>query len=333
MADLSGIDLCSIRVGMPPEGEVPNFADPPSLVPTIIPVCTVMMTLALLVTAGRLFVNRKQLGWSDFITATLFSKASIFLLFHQIFTMERHMQIAIWAGLAVSFAVFLPSVGYQVYTLTPNPGETCDDLALSGKSEQGGAVWSIVGSVLNLMLDVYIFLLPLPIIAKLNWSTRKRLKASAVFSTGVLIRMAKDLADKSWKAAVVLLCFTVEVHITIMVSSMPGFSKFVRVYTTCRAPASNQCPGNGCDRNKPRTGRERYPELGEPWLFKTNATVEAKAEESDGGVTELQPTADLGVMQTLDVEQAISRPLPANVKIVRGIQGCDVFDKQRMEWK
>jgi hypothetical protein len=41
-----------------------------------------------------------------------------------------------------------------------------------------------MSGALDVLLDLYIFILPLPIIAKLNWSTKKRLKALALLSTG-----------------------------------------------------------------------------------------------------------------------------------------------------
>lgn len=121
------------------------------------------------------------------IIATFFSKASIFLLFHQIFAIDRRMQISIWAGLTATFLVFVASVGYQLHHLTPTPGTTWSEFALRGGNPlEGSATWAVTSSVLNLVLELYVFILPLPTIAKLSWSTRKRLKASAVFLTGLL---------------------------------------------------------------------------------------------------------------------------------------------------
>ncbi|KAK4152538.1 hypothetical protein C8A00DRAFT_44434 [Chaetomidium leptoderma] len=342
MADLSGVDLCALPLSMPPEGQISNFVDPSSLAPIIVAVCAVIVTSALLITAGRLFANWKQLAWSDYlpltvtlltaamtllelriarhpwdiracwvlgdamkvvlarsllgITATFLSKVSIFLLFHQIFAIERRMQISIWAGLTATFLVFAASVGYQLHHFTPIPGTTWNELALSGGNPlEGSTAWAVVSSVLNLMLELYVFLLPLPTIATLSWSTRKRLKASAVFSTGLLavvatvlsfvyrLKMAEeDFVDKTWNAAVVLLCLSAEVHITIIVSSMPGFSKFVRVYVVRKTRASNNPTNNQYDKNRPRTKGERRLELSDSWLFKSNATVEVSADTTPG---------------------------------------------------
>lgn len=113
----------------------------------------------------------------------MLAKISIFLLMHQTFVIERTMKLAIHAGLGATFVAFVLSIGFQIAYASPRAGESWDDM--SKKTEQS-AVWSIVGSVLNLLLDLNIFLLPCPIIARLNWSTRQRIKALGVFSTAFL---------------------------------------------------------------------------------------------------------------------------------------------------
>jgi len=60
-----GIDLCAFPAGAPPPGVTPNFVNPPTLAPTSIAICTIMMALAVVFAAGRLFANRKRLEWSD----------------------------------------------------------------------------------------------------------------------------------------------------------------------------------------------------------------------------------------------------------------------------
>ena len=65
MTRFAGVDLCAQPAVAPPRGVVPNFVNPVTLVPVLIGVCTVMMTSAVLVLGGRLFVNRRKLTWSD----------------------------------------------------------------------------------------------------------------------------------------------------------------------------------------------------------------------------------------------------------------------------
>ncbi|KAK3300545.1 uncharacterized protein B0H64DRAFT_18438 [Chaetomium fimeti] len=117
------------------------------------------------------------------IMATLMAKTSIFLLLHQIFTLERGMIIAIRIGLAATCAVAMVSFASQCWNDIPRAGETWDDVALKFDRI---IVWSPATSIMYLLLDLYMFLLPLPVVARLSWPTKKRLKALAVFSTGFL---------------------------------------------------------------------------------------------------------------------------------------------------
>lgn len=59
------VDLCQIPAGTPPNGGMPNFTDPESLQPTLIAVTAITTSLALVITAGRFYVNKSQLRWAD----------------------------------------------------------------------------------------------------------------------------------------------------------------------------------------------------------------------------------------------------------------------------
>jgi hypothetical protein len=57
--------LCLFSAGTAPDHRPPNFVNPPSLQPAVIVIAAVMVTLAFVVLAGRLFINRKSLQVSD----------------------------------------------------------------------------------------------------------------------------------------------------------------------------------------------------------------------------------------------------------------------------
>lgn len=118
----------------------------------------------------------------------------------------------------------------------------------------------------------------------------------------------------------------VELHITIIVSSMPGFSKCVRVCWASNRPRVLKTSSDDSSQlNAPRAHRDRqqYLELGESWLFRTNATAEEPAATSPGG----RPATASGAMKTLDpiYRSCPEGRLPDNVLIVRGISGDGVF--------
>jgi hypothetical protein len=80
--------------------------------------------------------------------AMLFVNASVVFLLRQIFTVERRMKMAIWAGLMATFLQSAATVAFQSYTLTPDPGKTWDDAALNSKAERMGGLWWIANAVL-----------------------------------------------------------------------------------------------------------------------------------------------------------------------------------------
>jgi hypothetical protein len=124
----------------------------------------------------------------------------------------------------------------------------------------------------------------------------------------------------------------VELHITIIVSSMPGFSKFVRVYCIRKRPrACNTSSEDSSQYNAPRIkkNREQYLELGESWLFRTNATAEEPADTTPGP----RPATASRTVKTLEpvIRSCPEWPLPDNVMVVRGISGDDAFRDQSRE--
>jgi hypothetical protein len=117
------------------------------------------------------------------------------------------------------------------------------------------------------------------------------------------------------------------VHITIIVSSMPGFSKFIRVYVARSSAADSTWSGSNSDNNKPRTKGEKDVGNGDSWLFKTNATIEVTSERAP----EHESTATPGVLKTVDVEQGLSGPLAAKAVVGRGISGYDICQEPATE--
>lgn len=115
----------------------------------------------------------------------ILSKASLLLLFLQIFEIQSGMRRAIRLGFVAIVLVYLPSVPLAGYYYTPSPGQSWDDVMMSGKPVQS-IYWGIVQSALGIILDLYIFILPIPAVAKLQISRSKRRKIVLTFSTASL---------------------------------------------------------------------------------------------------------------------------------------------------
>lgn len=115
-------------------------------------------------------------------------KCSIFLLYLQIFIPDRTMKLGIWSGLIVTPITYLPQLVVHTIYLAPRSGQSWGDLVQSGTSNRGVA-FSVVQAIqasLTVVLDLYIFVLPLPRIWMLQQPRSKRLQIMAVFSTAVM---------------------------------------------------------------------------------------------------------------------------------------------------
>ncbi|KAI0394223.1 hypothetical protein F5Y17DRAFT_428750 [Xylariaceae sp. FL0594] len=173
-----------------------------------------------------------------FSPAFFFPKAAIFLLYRQLFGIQRRTRIAINFGLLITFLVYLSNIPLAAVYAAPRAGQSWDDLLVSLKVNSrpfalGGTVQSGVGT----LLDFYIFFLPLPILFKLQMPTRRQLQLVAIFSTGLLGVAASIVSlvfkikilsstDSAWLAAITSLTSLIEVNIAIIVGCMPAFASF-----------------------------------------------------------------------------------------------------------
>ncbi|KAI0414247.1 hypothetical protein F5X98DRAFT_257095 [Xylaria grammica] len=173
-----------------------------------------------------------------FTPAFFFPKAAIFLLYLQLFAIERRTAILIWLGLVITLLNYLSNIPLAAIYAAPRAGESWDDLLVSLTANShsfaiAGAVQSAVGTV----LDFFIFFLPLPILIRLQISARRRLQLVGVFSTALLgvaasvVSLAFKIeivssADSAWLAAITSLLSLIETNIAIFVGCMPAFSHF-----------------------------------------------------------------------------------------------------------
>ncbi|KAI1752380.1 hypothetical protein F4782DRAFT_152608 [Xylaria castorea] len=174
-----------------------------------------------------------------FKPAPSFAKASIFLLYLRLFTVQRPMRIAVYAGIIFSFCLYGAGVAVATYYGTPRVGEKWTDI-LDGRTEVPLPWWQ-AQSGLSVALDLYIFLLPLSVIAKLRLPVQRRIQLVAVFSLalGGIIASITSLAeriniahayDQTWISAILSLCSAVELNVAIIVGSAPAFAGFARTH-------------------------------------------------------------------------------------------------------
>ena len=112
-------------------------------------------------------------------------KCSLFIQYYLLFHPLRWVRISVWIGATIS-AVFYVAVTITAFILeSPWPGESLLDAILSWHYLRF-AQFSIPTGVIGMLVDWYLFILPIPAVLTLQMSTAKKLGALIIFMTGGL---------------------------------------------------------------------------------------------------------------------------------------------------
>lgn len=112
------------------------------------------------------------------------TKASLLLLYYRLFSPSRRFRVAVYIGSAIVFC--------QWFSLTVSSIFQCRPVAAFwNRSIQGAECidlprFTIVSGVLNLLTDVLILCLPVPMVWGLNTTNVQKITLTAMFLLGVL---------------------------------------------------------------------------------------------------------------------------------------------------
>ena len=110
-------------------------------------------------------------------------KETFCLLYLQIFRPMRWLRINIYIGVTV-LTVFYWSFSIALFILeTPRPGETWTELELSPRFQVSGKI-NVPMAVGGMIADVWLLILPLIAIYKLQLHQKRRIALTIMFSTG-----------------------------------------------------------------------------------------------------------------------------------------------------
>ena len=112
-----------------------------------------------------------------------FSKLSHFLLFRKIFEPKRYMVWLIYFGIFFAFGTYLTIIPLSTYYCAPRNGQTWVTAQVDCAKE---LPYAIVQGCLNIVLDVYLLVLPIPVIWKLNLSPRRKAEIVSIFAIGIM---------------------------------------------------------------------------------------------------------------------------------------------------
>lgn len=112
-------------------------------------------------------------------------KVSILLLYLQLFAVQRPVRLAIYLALFFTVGLYITFIPCDAYFEAPHIGESWDDLVLNGRPNKA-VPWSLAIGAGSILIDLYIFILPIPILLKLHTSTSKRMQILLLFGTALL---------------------------------------------------------------------------------------------------------------------------------------------------
>ena len=114
-----------------------------------------------------------------------FARLALFLLYHRLFALNRWTRIAIYFGIALNGLFYLASCIALIILCIPRRGESWTSTSYATRCYHAEAMGDVQG-IFGLISDIYIFILPLPVLYRLHMSLKKKLGITAVFLTGLM---------------------------------------------------------------------------------------------------------------------------------------------------
>ncbi|CAN8100050.1 unnamed protein product [Discula destructiva] len=159
-------------------------------------------------------------------------KAPILLLYINLFTVQSWLLYWCYGTLAISGMWYILAMS-PTFRDCPSSGPV--DVATLLQCSQATKLTGVVSGVNALLSDILIFILPLPIIAKLHMPRAKKLAVSTVFLSGIFGIVASILSlyykVLAWhgdqtQVLTTMFCLIIECTIALMVGSAPATKGF-----------------------------------------------------------------------------------------------------------
>ncbi|KAI9924228.1 hypothetical protein ASPWEDRAFT_42662 [Aspergillus wentii DTO 134E9] len=172
--------------------------------------------------------------FSNWVTAIVwaFAKTSFFLMYLQLFKPFNWLRYAVYFGLFINWGFYISVIAATLYFTAPAPGQSWQD-SFSSNRYRRSLNTTIPIAAGSLVLDIYIFILPVACIWPLNMTMNKKFGVLAVFATGLAACVASSLSiyfkdhldhhqdDYTYYTLPVLLMALVEMCVGISASCMP----------------------------------------------------------------------------------------------------------------
>ena len=111
---------------------------------------------------------------------------AILVLQLRVFAPKNWFRVMVYVGIALVTFVHWSNVPIYGILCIPHRGEKWDMVLLSSKRCSAASTHTVITGAIGTALDIYILILPLPIIAELNLAPRRKLGLVLVFMAGIL---------------------------------------------------------------------------------------------------------------------------------------------------
>lgn len=190
-----------------------------------------------------------------------FLKLTLLLLYLQLFGPMRWLRISAYIGILLLTLFYVTFTIVMFVLSTPGIGQTWVTHAFSAQEAYTQYHISVPLAAVGFVFDVFLLILPLIAIARLQMPTKRKLAVSIIFLSGLLAciasllslyyRVVDNMSDditwttenvivlvyvfpcRSWPIQITLTANSiVEMDVGIMVTSMTTFSKFIQHHAT-----------------------------------------------------------------------------------------------------
>jgi hypothetical protein len=117
--------------------------------------------------------------------ALFFGKTAILLFYLRLFSVNRTLRYWVYPAIPVIFGCYVTNVILETIFCIPRPGDggwNFNTMVRCGTFE----IYGPIQGVLNIALDLYILIIPIPIIAGLKMSPNKKAGLFGIFFTAIL---------------------------------------------------------------------------------------------------------------------------------------------------
>ena len=115
-----------------------------------------------------------------------FAKASLLLLYLRIFGPKKSTRYWIYYALTFTFCLYWINIPINAYYCTPSSGTSWSETIDIAPKCFKQLILGLVQGSLSVALDLFILILPIPVVMALQMSLKRRVGVLAVFMTGVL---------------------------------------------------------------------------------------------------------------------------------------------------